>query len=53
MNKFGNKTIEMYNEYISSGMSSSEVYDKLLKNFVRRTNRKTKIEKLFNLKCII
>jgi hypothetical protein len=52
MSRFGNKTIETYNEYISSGLSSSEVYDRILKNFVKRNTRKIKIEKLFNIKNV-
>ena len=48
MNRFGNKTIEMYQELLDSGKTSAQVYDTILKAFVKRNNRKVKIKKIFN-----
>jgi hypothetical protein len=52
MNRFGNKTIELYQQLLDSGKTSAQVYDTILKAFVKRNTRKQKIEKLFNLNGI-
>lgn len=48
MNKFGNARIERYENLVSSGMTSAEVYEKLLNDFIKRNTRKSKIKKIFN-----
>jgi hypothetical protein len=52
MNRFSNKTIELYQELLDSGKTSAQVYDTILKAFVKRNKRKQKIQKLFNLNGI-
>lgn len=49
MNRFGNKSIERYEELISKKISSDKILEILLSEFVKKKERKAKVKRLFNI----